>query len=301
MKKSIILGSVSLVFALLLPGTSFACADIDGLVDINCDQQLIIAGFGDSITFGRSDTPIEIGYPGRLNLYFPNAIVLNFGDPGEMTHVGLRRSSRVFAEFPNIDYLVVLEGVNDFFLEDRSSLSTRDNVLSIASRGSNTGAISLIGNLTAVKRDDQKGWVSLVNSRLAPHRHINFFSLGEGIISGDRLHPDAEGYDAMALLVAQTLPIFSQANRPVDTDGDGIYDFAEAKFGTGIFNPDSDGDTLLDGDEVFVHKSSPLLLDSDGDGLSDQREVTEIGSNPADPRPGTPAITDLQFIMGEET
>jgi lysophospholipase L1-like esterase len=297
MKRTIIFGCTSLLLLLFMPASSFACADIDGLVDINCDQQLIIAGFGDSITFGRADSPIEIGYPGRLNQYFPNAVVLNFGDPGERTPSGVRRSSRVFSDFPDIDYVVVLEGVNDFFLEDRSSSATRDNVLTIAARASNTGAISLVGNLTAIARDDQRGWVSLVNSRLAPHRHINFFSLGEGILSGDHLHPNAAGYDAMALLVANTLPIYSESNRPVDTDGDGIYDFAEVKFGTDIFNPDTDGDTLLDGAEVFIHKSSPLLLDSDNDGLSDKREVTEIGSDPADPRPGTPTITDLEFII----
>jgi len=42
-----------------------------------------------------------------------------------------------------------------------------------------------------------------------------------------------------------------------DTDSDGLTDVEEALYGTDVRNPDSDGDSFLDGNEVF-HRYSPL-------------------------------------------
>lgn len=42
-----------------------------------------------------------------------------------------------------------------------------------------------------------------------------------------------------------------------DTDSDGLTDVEETLYGTNVRNPDSDGDTFLDGNEVF-HRYSPL-------------------------------------------
>ena len=86
------------------------------------------------------------------------------------------------------------------------------------------------------------------------------------------------------------------ATRPRDSDGDGVHDFKEQQVGSNPNLIDSDGDTLSDGEELFVYRSSPLSLDSDGDGLSDQREVREIGSNPSDPRPGAPMVKGYSFL-----
>ncbi|MCB0323173.1 MAG: hypothetical protein KDD69_06345 [Bdellovibrionales bacterium] len=271
-----------------------ACPDIDGIADLNCDGKVQIVCFGDSITFGRADS-LGIGYPGRLNFHFPNAVVVNLGNPGEKTPLGRQRAAREFAQFPGTDYAIVLEGVNDFFLDDRSSITTRDNVLAMIRSAKNTGAVALLGNLTDVRRTTQKDWVRLVNTRLNPHRQIDFFSLGDNIISSDLLHPDAAGYDAMALLAAQVVSAMSTANRPVDADNDGIYDFAEPRYGTSTLSADSDNDGLLDGAEVFTYHSNPLAVDSDGDGFNDADEVA-VGGNPADPRPGSPTLKSLQVV-----
>lgn len=55
------------------------------------------------------------------------------------------------------------------------------------------------------------------------------------------------------------------------------------EFGTALdpLNPDSDGDGLLDGDEVNIHFTSPWVADTDGDTLSDAYEVG-AGLNPCD-------------------
>ena len=54
----------------------YACPDIDGMLDLNCDGEGVIVAFGDSITDGVGDSS-GLGYPGRLNLLFPSATVYN--------------------------------------------------------------------------------------------------------------------------------------------------------------------------------------------------------------------------------
>ena len=60
-----------------------------------------------------------------------------------------------------------------------------------------------------------------------------------------------------------------------DTDGDGLLDGEEVhKHGTDPTNPDTDGDGLLDGEEVHTYHTSPKKGDTDGDGLNDYEEAT---------------------------
>ncbi|MEM7246799.1 MAG: FG-GAP-like repeat-containing protein [Acidobacteriota bacterium] len=69
---------------------------------------------------------------------------------------------------------------------------------------------------------------------------------------------------------------------PVDSDGDGLSDDAEALLGTDPMNPDTDGDGLTDGQEVDTTGTDPLMADTDGDGLSDGAEVLTHGTDPLD-------------------
>lgn len=77
----------------------------------------------------------------------------------------------------------------------------------------------------------------------------------------------------------------------IDSDGDGISDFAETN--TGVYldvsdagtkpdNPDSDGDGLSDFSEISDHKTNPNVFDSDSDGFSDFYEIAS-GFSPIDP------------------
>ena len=67
-----------------------------------------------------------------------------------------------------------------------------------------------------------------------------------------------------------------------DSDGDGILNIDEINiYGTDPFNPDTDGDGILDGIEVTNLCLNPLVFDTDGDGLSDGVEVSQ-GSDPCD-------------------
>ncbi len=75
----------------------------------------------------------------------------------------------------------------------------------------------------------------------------------------------------------------------IDTDRDGLCDSAETN--TGVYvsssnagtdprNPDTDGDGLMDGEEVTEFRTNPTLFDSDGDGLSDSEEIKVYFTDP---------------------
>lgn len=68
-----------------------------------------------------------------------------------------------------------------------------------------------------------------------------------------------------------------------DPDHDGLNNLGEYLHGTDMHNPDTDGDGILDGEEVIPGAdgfiTNPLLKDTDGDGIPDNVEVAS-GSDP---------------------
>ncbi|MBI1812914.1 hypothetical protein HY285_00325 [Candidatus Peregrinibacteria bacterium] len=64
-----------------------------------------------------------------------------------------------------------------------------------------------------------------------------------------------------------------------DVDGDGLNSKLEQNGSTDPNNPDTDGDGLTDGEEVFTYRTDPLRRDTDGDGLIDGLEV-RTGTDP---------------------
>jgi hypothetical protein len=80
-----------------------------------------------------------------------------------------------------------------------------------------------------------------------------------------------------------------------DDDNDGLIGERELVVGSDPFNEDSEGDGLLDGEEVNTYGTNPLLLDTDNDGLMDRAEVDQHNTDP------TLADTDLDGASdGEE-
>lgn len=80
---------------------------------------------------------------------------------------------------------------------------------------------------------------------------------------------------------------------PVDSDGDGLLDADEVNVhGTNPLDPDTDDDGLSDGDEVNVHGTDPLDADSDDDGLNDGDEVNVYGTDPLDPDTDDDGLND---------
>lgn len=68
-----------------------------------------------------------------------------------------------------------------------------------------------------------------------------------------------------------------------DSDGDGLTNEREAALGTDPLLPDTDGDRLLDREEVETHQTNPLVLDTDNDRLQDGDEVQVHLTDPRNP------------------
>ncbi|KKN13257.1 hypothetical protein LCGC14_1008190, partial [marine sediment metagenome] len=65
-----------------------------------------------------------------------------------------------------------------------------------------------------------------------------------------------------------------------DLDNDGLTYQEELNLLTDPFNDDTDGDKLLDGDEVNLYYTNPLSKDTDGDGYSDYDEIFIYRTDP---------------------
>lgn len=65
-----------------------------------------------------------------------------------------------------------------------------------------------------------------------------------------------------------------------DSDKDGLKKSEEKVYGTDYDNPDTDGDGIKDGDEIYVFKTDPKNSDTDKDGLTDGDELNKYKSNP---------------------
>lgn len=91
---------------------------------------------------------------------------------------------------------------------------------------------------------------------------LKYDSLAEGICDGD-MDNDNDGLTNKEEVVIGTNP------NNKDTDGDGLTDGYEYKeLGSDPDNEDTDGDTLIDGDEISLG-FSPLLVDTDYNGIMD--------------------------------
>ena len=102
--------------------------------------------------------------------------------------------------------------------------------------------------------------------------------------------PRFETYDVSASMDALT----SGTPRPVtlnkaktlslvldgDSDEDGLPDSLEARYKGDRNNPDTDGDGIPDGDEVYKYRTRVNLADTDKDGFTDYEEINTYITNP---------------------
>ena len=83
-------------------------------------------------------------------------------------------------------------------------------------------------------------------------------------------------------------------------DGDGLSNAREAELGTDLTRNDTDGDGLLDDEEVQRYDTDPLSNDSDGDGLSDAQEVAR-DTDPSDSDSDGDGLSDGQEVQDYDT
>lgn len=82
-----------------------------------------------------------------------------------------------------------------------------------------------------------------------------------------------------------------------DFDKDNLKNSEELKYGTDLFDEDSDKDGLKDGEEVLVYKTSPLNEDSDNDGLKDSDEILTYRTDPLSNDSDSDGLTDSEEII----
>lgn len=84
----------------------------------------------------------------------------------------------------------------------------------------------------------------------------------------------------------------------VDSDGDMLMDFEELLiYFTDPVNQDTDSDKLSDGDELMQYATDPLIADSDGDLLIDGDEVLVYLTGPLVPDTDNDRLTDGQEVL----
>jgi hypothetical protein len=81
--------------------------------------------------------------------------------------------------------------------------------------------------------------------------------------------PTSAGATQTAAVIQTQTASFSTG----DSDGDGLSNEREAALGTDPLKPDTDGDRLIDRDEVETYQTNPLVVDTDDDRLQDGDEV----------------------------
>ncbi|MBK8027064.1 MAG: pilus assembly protein [Chloroflexi bacterium] len=82
-----------------------------------------------------------------------------------------------------------------------------------------------------------------------------------------------------------------------DPDNDLCNNGCEETRGTNPLNPDTDGDGLLDGEEIYIHDTHPINPDTDGDGLDDGDELSIYGTDPLDPDTDDDGLSDGQEVL----
>ena len=86
-------------------------------------------------------------------------------------------------------------------------------------------------------------------------------------------------------------PLSDDGTKNNDDDNDGLTNLEEFQKSTLPNNFDTDGDGIGDGDEVNVYNTNPANADTDSDGLSDGGEV-ECGTDPTNPDTDGDTILD---------
>ena len=107
-------------------------------------------------------------------------------------------------------------------------------------------------------------------------------NLIEKEIGSDPYNPDTDGdnlpdgYEALTLETDPTKPDTDDngvLDCDEDFDEDGLTNLQEYEQGTELYNDDTDGDGLKDGEEIYTYGTDPLKVDTDDDGLDDGDEI----------------------------
>lgn len=106
------------------------CISTLASISIGADEgaeKIRIVAFGDSITAGFQSTPYSVFLQQLLDANDCNSVVINEGNPGEISFDGASRIDSVLARY-NPNYILIMEGANDV----RSGVSAEITSASLA-------------------------------------------------------------------------------------------------------------------------------------------------------------------------
>ncbi len=117
----------------------------------------------------------------------------------------------------------------------------------------------------------------------------------------DEITTDVENIDTIVPVETPVLnPVTPVITEPIiDSDGDGLLDKDEIRFGTDPKMSDTDLDGLTDRQEVQIHMTDPLQKDTDGDSFSDGEEVRNF-FNPNGPGKLLDIVEEINKFEAEE-
>ncbi|BDY11944.1 arylesterase [Hydrogenimonas cancrithermarum] len=165
----------------------------------------VIVAFGNSLTYG-SGASREKSYPAWLSKML-GVEVINAGVPGETTSEGLKRLPSVLKRYrPTI--VILSEGANDMLRGKRYS-TIRENLRKMIESIKRSGAkVLLIGmpDINALLMDDA-GFYEEVAQQTGVTYVEDLFAdvLAEDTLKSDYLHPNGEGYKAVAKKLNQAI------------------------------------------------------------------------------------------------
>ena len=257
-----------------------ACPLVKDLIDFNCNNRLKVTIIGDSIVKGVGDSRYngDGGYPLRIRQDL-NIRVENLGVPGITSSQLLRdliqnsNQQITHKKLRNADIIIIDVGRNDFW-KNATPESVARNIQKLIRQLTpimkEKGGVPyfVVATLVPTKRSFQQPFVDGINSALLRFKsrrlptNLYFHKLPNTVISDDMLHPSSKGYRRIAKFTEKYLKGRAQvamAKQRPDNDFDGIFDlFEDTKFFTDKYNPDTDGDSFTDFEEIFIHKTNPL-------------------------------------------
>lgn len=221
----------------------------------------------------------------------------NGGVPGVTTDQMIRRLKQEFTRpglqpmeqtLKNSDVVIVDIGRNDFW-QGVSAGTTARNIKRIAKmlqrnlKAQGVPPLVVIAALIPNTRTNlvneitQREFVARVNAALKMLNQklypvaVPFDNMPSGLLQQPPrfdagLHPTPKGYVYMARVLRKFLRSngrnMMQAKR-LDSDNDDVFDVCETRrfYKTDPFNPDTDGDTIPDGEEIYVLGTDPLVPD----------------------------------------
>ena len=126
-------------------------------------------------------------------------------------------------------------------------------------------------------------------------------SAGYNFITTDKFNQIVAGDSDDGYFSAVAGLTFTGAGGDADSDKDGLTNKEEKRFKTDKKNPDTDGDGLNDGEELYQYRTHPIKRDTDEDGVDDPDEVLVYNTNPRKADTDGDGLSDADEIYTYKT